>query len=99
MRTPAGAGPVRRAVPAYSAIPTARRTNRGVRGRHDVINSRVSRLPPEREPVMGLLVLLVVLAVVFGVVGLAVKGLIWLLFIGLILLVVSGVLGFTRRGA
>ena len=49
---------------------------------------------------MGLfVVLLIVLALVFGGIGVLVEGLMWLLVIGLVLLVVGAVMGFSRRGA
>ena len=47
---------------------------------------------------MGLVVLLLLLALVFGGVGLFVEGLIWLLIIALILLVLGAVSGFRTRG-
>ena len=47
---------------------------------------------------MGLVVLIVVLALAFGVTGAVVEGLLWLPFVGLTLLV-GGVLGFAKRGA
>jgi hypothetical protein len=46
---------------------------------------------------MPIIILLIVLAIVFGAVGVIIEGLLWLLLIGLILLVVGAVLGF--RGA
>jgi hypothetical protein len=47
---------------------------------------------------MGLVVLLLILALIFGGVGLFVEGLMWALIIGLVLLVVSAVMGFGARG-
>lgn len=47
---------------------------------------------------MGLVVLLLILALIFGGVGLFVEGLMWVLIIGLVLLVASAVLGFGSRG-
>lgn len=44
-----------------------------------------------------LVIIILLLALIFGGVGLFVEGLIWLAIIGLILLVVSAVLGFTGR--
>lgn len=46
---------------------------------------------------MGLIIGLVVLAVIFGVLGLAISALKWLLVLALVLFVVSAVSGFTRR--
>jgi hypothetical protein len=46
-----------------------------------------------------LVIIILILALIFGGVGLFVEGLIWLAIIGLILLVVSAVLGFTGRSA
>ena len=48
---------------------------------------------------MGLVVVIVVLALLFGVLGAVVEGLLWLLFVGVVLLVVGGVLGYLKRGA
>jgi hypothetical protein len=47
---------------------------------------------------MGIVVLLLILALLFGGVGLFVEGLTWLLVIGLILLVVSLFTGYGARG-
>lgn len=47
---------------------------------------------------MGLLVLLLVLALIFGGVGLFVEGLKWLLIIALILLLVGAFTGYRGRG-
>ena len=47
---------------------------------------------------MGLVVLLLILALIFGGVGLFVEGLMWVLIIGLVLLVASAVLGLGSRG-
>ena len=47
---------------------------------------------------MGIVLLLLLLALVVGGIGLLVEGLFWLLVIGLVLLVVGAVLGFSRRG-
>jgi hypothetical protein len=44
-----------------------------------------------------LIVILLILALVFGGIGLFIEGLIWLAIIGLILFVVSGVVGFAGR--
>jgi hypothetical protein len=46
---------------------------------------------------MSLVVLLLILALLFGGVGLFVEGLTWLLIIGLVLLVVSLFTGYTSR--
>ena len=47
---------------------------------------------------MGLVLLLLILALVFGGVGLFVEGLKWLLIIALVLLLVSAFTGFRGRG-
>lgn len=47
---------------------------------------------------MGIVVLLLILALIFGGVGLFVEGLFWLLVISLVLLVVGAVFGFRGRG-
>ncbi len=46
---------------------------------------------------MGIVILLIVLALVFGGIGLLVEGLFWLLIIGLVLLVVGAVMGGKAR--
>ena len=46
---------------------------------------------------MSLVVLLLILALLFGGVGLFVEGLTWLLIIGLVLLVASMFTGYTSR--
>jgi hypothetical protein len=46
----------------------------------------------------GLVILLLVLALVFGGVGLFVEGLMWLLVIGLVLLVAGAAIGFLGNG-
>ncbi|WP_188317116.1 hypothetical protein [Solihabitans fulvus] len=48
---------------------------------------------------LGLLALLLVVWLVFVVVGVVVKGLAWLLFLGLVLFVVTGVVGWVKRSA
>lgn len=48
---------------------------------------------------MGIAVLLLVLALVFGGIGLLVEGLFWLLIIALVLLIAGAVTGFRGRGA
>ncbi|MDQ1702542.1 MAG: hypothetical protein QOF57_1794 [Frankiaceae bacterium] len=47
---------------------------------------------------MGLLLALIVLAVIFGIVGLAVASLKFLLFVGIVLLLVAVVRGVMSRG-
>ena len=47
---------------------------------------------------MGLVVLLLILALIFGGVGLFVEGLTWLLIIALVLLAVSFFSGYRTRG-
>lgn len=47
---------------------------------------------------MGIVVLLLILALLFGGVGLFVEGLMWLLIISLVLLVVGAVFGSRTRG-
>lgn len=46
---------------------------------------------------MALVVALIILALLVGGVGLAIEGLMWLLIIAAAIVVVSAVLGFTRR--
>jgi hypothetical protein len=59
---------------------------------------RPGAVPIEEEP-MGLAILLLILAIVFGVVGLVVEALQWIIVIALVLLVVSAVTGGrARRG-
>ena len=48
---------------------------------------------------MGLVILLLVLALIFGGVGLFVEGLKWALIVALVLLVISAFSGFTRRSS
>jgi len=48
---------------------------------------------------MGLVLVLIVLALIIGGIGLAVKAVWWLLIIGAILLVVGALVGLTRRTA
>lgn len=47
---------------------------------------------------VGLIVLLLLLALVFGGVGLLAEGLTWLLIIGLVLFVASAFTGYYHRG-
>ncbi len=46
---------------------------------------------------MGIVILLVVLALLFGIGGIIIEGLMWLLIISLVLLVVGAVLGGRAR--
>jgi hypothetical protein len=55
--------------------------------------------PTHREHTVPIIILLVVLALIFGGIGLLVEGLFWLLIISVILFVVGGVLGTRGRGA
>jgi hypothetical protein len=48
---------------------------------------------------VGLVIVLLLLALIFGGVGLFVEGLMWLLIISLILLVVGAVFGFRGRSS
>jgi hypothetical protein len=45
-----------------------------------------------------ILVILLILALVFGGIGLLVEGLMWLLIISLVLIVIGAVVGFSGRG-
>jgi hypothetical protein len=47
----------------------------------------------------ALIIILLILGLVFGVFGFVVKGLIWLAIIGIVLIVVSAIWGFIRRGS
>ncbi len=47
---------------------------------------------------MGIVIVIVVLALLFGVLGAVLEGLLWLLFIGIALLVVAFFVGRMRRG-
>lgn len=47
---------------------------------------------------MGLVILLIILAVIFGGVGLLIEGLQWALIIALVLLVAGAISGFVGRG-
>lgn len=47
---------------------------------------------------MGLVILILVLAVIFGAVGLLVEGLKWALIVGLVLLAMGAVSGYSYRG-
>jgi hypothetical protein len=46
---------------------------------------------------MGIVIILIILALIFGGIGIIVEGLFWLLIISLILLVVGGVMGARGR--
>lgn len=48
---------------------------------------------------MGIVIILIILALIFGGVGLLVEGLFWLLIIGLVLLVLGAVMGTRGRRA
>jgi hypothetical protein len=48
---------------------------------------------------VGLIVALLVIWAVLAVLGLVIKGLIWLFIVGLILFVVTGIFGWLRRRA
>ncbi|HEY5320528.1 MAG TPA: hypothetical protein VIJ76_06605 [Galbitalea sp.] len=48
---------------------------------------------------VGIIVVLLILGIIFGVFGFVVKGLIWLAIIGIILFVASIIWGVIRRGA
>lgn len=47
---------------------------------------------------MGIVLLILLLALVFGGVGLFIEGLKWALIVGLVLLVIAAVSGFSYRG-
>jgi membrane-bound ClpP family serine protease len=57
------------------------------------------RLPRSVERMAALIIILLILGLVFGVFGFVVKGLIWLAIIGIVLIVVSAIWGFIRRGS
>ncbi|MCW2900498.1 MAG: hypothetical protein JWO67_2763 [Streptosporangiaceae bacterium] len=48
---------------------------------------------------LGLIVALLVIWAILAVLGLAIKGLFWLFFIGLVLFLATGVFGWVKRGA
>jgi hypothetical protein len=48
---------------------------------------------------MGIVIALVVLAIIVGVLGIAIKGLLWLLAIAAILIIVGAALGSRARGS
>jgi glucose dehydrogenase len=47
---------------------------------------------------MGIVIILIILALIFGGIGLIVEGLFWLLVIGLVLLVIGAVMWARARG-
>jgi hypothetical protein len=47
---------------------------------------------------MGLVLAILILALLLGGIGLFIEGLFWLAIIGLVLFIVSGVMGFASRG-
>jgi hypothetical protein len=47
---------------------------------------------------MGIVIALIVLALIVGVLGIAIKGLLWLLAIAAILIIIGAALGFRARG-
>ena len=59
---------------------------------------RFGPYPPGRGLCMGLVVLLLVLALLFGGLGLFVEGLKWLLIIALVLFVAGALSGYMGRG-
>ncbi|MGH2718027.1 MAG: hypothetical protein ACRDJU_05565 [Actinomycetota bacterium] len=52
-----------------------------------------------REPMLALFLLIVIIAIAIGLVGLLVKGLIWLLIIGIILFLLNLVVAGFRAGS
>ena len=48
---------------------------------------------------MGIVIALIVLALIVGVLGIVIKGLLWLLAIAAILIVIGAVVGFRARGS
>jgi putative Ca2+/H+ antiporter (TMEM165/GDT1 family) len=57
--------------------------------------------PPvlDQEVVMGVIIALLVLWVVVVIIGFAVKSLLWLAIVGVVLFVVTGIVGAMRRRA
>ena len=47
---------------------------------------------------MGIVLAILLLALLLGGVGLFIEGLFWVAVIGLVLFIVSGVMGFSQRG-
>ena len=67
-------------------------------GRNIDIRSRASRTRPDvEETLMWLVIALIVLAIIFGGIGLFVAAAKWALIIALVLLVVGAVMGFMNR--
>nr|WP_042193641.1 membrane protein [Kibdelosporangium sp. MJ126-NF4]CEL20815.1 hypothetical protein [Kibdelosporangium sp. MJ126-NF4]CTQ98380.1 hypothetical protein [Kibdelosporangium sp. MJ126-NF4] len=48
---------------------------------------------------MGIIVTLLVIWLALSVLGFVIKGLVWLAIIGIVLFLVTGAFGFTRKGA
>ena len=62
--------------------------------------ARGTPIPTVRwEPIMGILVALLVVWAVLVVLGIVVKGLFWLIIVGAVLFVATGVIGFVKREA
>lgn len=51
----------------------------------------------KEDKVLGLIALLLIVWVVLAVLGFVIKGLFWLAVIGIILFVITGIVGFVRR--
>jgi hypothetical protein len=51
------------------------------------------------EGMGALIIVLIILAIIFGVFGFVVKGLLWLAIIGIVLFLASVIWGIVRRGA
>lgn len=51
------------------------------------------------DDMIALIVILIILGIIFGVVGFAVKTLLWLAIVGIALVIISAIIGFIRRGA
>lgn len=58
-----------------------------------------NRSTTTEETHLGIVIVLIVLALIFGVLGAVIEGLFWLLIIGLVLLVGSAIFGFSKRRA
>jgi pilus assembly protein TadC len=52
---------------------------------------------PEESTMIGLILLALVVWLVLAVIGFVVKGLFWLAIVGIVLFLITGVLGATRR--
>lgn len=50
------------------------------------------------ENMIGFIVLLLVIWLVLAILGFVIKGLFWLAIIGIVLFVVTGIVGYLRRG-